>query len=75
MKPVPLFAWVTMVGDKPSVIGTYVPAMQSHMALVSFSRENMERFRPLAESHGKGMGQPVYFVQFDTMKVLTGKDN
>jgi len=39
--------------------------MRAHYALVGFSRENVQRMRPLAENHGKALGQSVFSVRFE----------
>lgn len=71
MKPAPIYAWVTVINDgRPSIVGVWIPEMKEHMPLVGFQRAHIEHFGPLAKAHGEALGQPVYFVQFDTMKIL-----
>jgi hypothetical protein len=72
VKPAPIYAWVTVMADgRPSIVGTYMPEMRAHMPLVGFTRAHIERFGDFARAHGEALGQPVYFVEFGTMTVLT----
>jgi hypothetical protein len=71
MKNAPLYAWVTMTHEgTPSLVGAFVPSLGSHIGLVGFDRANVERLRPFAVSHGRGMKQDVYLVQLDGMTIL-----
>ena len=57
-----LFAWVTEVEGKRSLVGAIHNGL--HMPLIASSRAGADQLEPLAVSHAKAMGQRVRLVRF-----------
>lgn len=70
--PNELFAWVTEVGGRKSLVGASLGAFGSPVALVFASEKTArnEGVERMARAHGQQLGQPVQLVKFTVAEVI-----